>query len=86
MEKKIIVESKIPVELIGIRIKDVRPMTQDEMSFEGWDLNDNRQPYIIELENGVLLYPSTDPEANGPGVLFGRDTKERINEQGFVLL
>jgi hypothetical protein len=84
MGKKITVESKIPVNLIGVKIKDVRLMDEGEMNFEGWEFFKDA-PYIIELENGVLLYPSTDPLGNGPGTLFGRDTNEKSNEQGFVL-
>lgn len=81
----ITVKSKVPVDLIGIKIKTVRPMTKREHDFEGWDVDPHHRPYVIELENGVLLYPSQDIDGNGPGTLFGRNTVEKKNHQGFVL-
>jgi hypothetical protein len=85
MEKLITVSSKVPVDIIGIKIKNIRPMTKREHNFEGWEKDPNHRPYVIELENGVILYPSRDDEGNGPGTLFGRNTKEKKNHQGFVL-
>jgi hypothetical protein len=85
MGNLITVKSKIPVDVIGIKIINIRPMTKRELDFEGWKKDSTHSPFVIELENGVLLYPSQDDEANGPGTLFGRNTKERRNHQGFVL-
>jgi hypothetical protein len=61
------------MEIAGVKIKDVRPLTTKEMEREGWD----KPCMVIELENGVLLYPSMDEEGNGPGALFGYDTKTK---------
>jgi hypothetical protein len=57
------------VEIVGQKIKNVRPMTLAEMNREAWD----RNATVIELENGVILYPSRDNEGNGAGILFGID-------------
>jgi hypothetical protein len=58
-------------EIIGQKIIDVRPMTEEELDHEGWD---DRNVTVIVLEDGTLLYPSKDEEGNGAGELFGRDT------------
>lgn len=55
--------------IIGQKIKSIRLMNQDEVDYEGW----NRPTVVLELENGVLLYPSRDEEGNDAGELFGRD-------------
>lgn len=57
------------VELIGVKIKEVRAMTKKELDSEGWD--DHHPCQVIVLENGVKLYPSADYEGNGTGALFG---------------
>ena len=55
-----------PIE--GIKIKTIRLMTKAELSDEGWQ---GQHIQLIELENGVKLYPSADYEGNGGGALFG---------------
>lgn len=57
------------VELVGIKIKDIRPMNKKELDSEGWD--DHHPCQVIILENGIKLYPSMDYEGNGTGALFG---------------
>jgi hypothetical protein len=64
----------------GKTIKDVRPMTDAEMDREGWA---GDRPTAIELLDGTVLYPSEDPEGNGPGVFFGYDSE---NDKSFTLL
>lgn len=58
-------------EIIGQKIREVRQMNKKEMEAEGW----HRPATVVILANGVKLYPSQDDEGNGPGALFGRDTK-----------
>ncbi len=54
--------------LIGKKIKEVRPMTADEIKAEHWEAN---SPCIcIVLENDAVIYSSKDYEGNGPGALF----------------
>ncbi|MDA0753923.1 MAG: hypothetical protein O3A49_04530 [Candidatus Marinimicrobia bacterium] len=63
-------------EIIGVKIKEVRVMTKQEMVDEGWtDLYYN-PPAVIVLSNGVIIYPMADPEGNGPGCLVGKDDKQ----------
>lgn len=50
-------------------------MTDEEMAREGWD-HHRRKPPVFVLKNGDRLYPSMDPEGNGPGAIFG------INDDG----
>ena len=55
--------------LKGATIINVRKMTEEECNAHLWD---NHHPvYILELDNGIALYPSRDFEGNGGGVFFG---------------
>ena len=56
-------------DIIGHRIAKIRAMTQQELNAEGWDLEANMT--AIELDNGVVLYPSADEEGNYGGEIFG---------------
>ena len=56
---------------IGLKIKDVRMMTKEELNNEGWEENWGSFPVVIILEDGSKIYASQDPEGNGPGALFG---------------
>ncbi len=56
-------------DIIGQKIVKVRQMTSIERDREGW----YRGTVVIELSNGVLLYPSSDEEGNDAGALFGKD-------------
>lgn len=58
--------------LIGQKITEIRPMTEEEETNEGWDRNSGI-PMVVVFEDGTLLYASQDPEGNGPGTLFGID-------------
>ena len=63
--------------LVGASVSNVRKMTQGELSAHSWDDNRGFNPvYVVELDNGVTLYPSRDGEGNGGGVLFGVDSKD----------
>lgn len=61
----------VEVEVIGVAVKALRPMTQEEMDAEGWEITGSGVPTVVELENGVKFYPSMDPEGNGAGCLYG---------------
>lgn len=54
---------------VGRRIVEVRPMTPEELKDVGWDWGGAYVPIVI-LDDGSILYPSTDPEGNGPGAIF----------------
>lgn len=62
--------------IVGQKIVKIRPMTDEEMENEGW----SRGTVVIELSNGVLLYPSSDEEGNNAGVIFGKN-----GERNFIL-
>lgn len=51
---------------VGQRIKSARWLSAEEAAEFGWD----ERPFQIELENGVQIVASQDPEGNGPGALF----------------
>lgn len=54
------------------KIESIRKMTDEEMAREGWGQY-HATPTVIELTNGHVLFPSSDPEGNGPGTMFGQD-------------
>jgi hypothetical protein len=57
-------------DLVGRTITAMRAMTLAERRHEGW-LHSYCSAVVIELDDGTILYPSCDPEGNGPGALFG---------------
>jgi hypothetical protein len=54
--------------LVGKTIKSVRYLTREEYLNLGW----HSSPVVLELEDGTLLFPSSDDEGNGAGALFGQ--------------
>ena len=57
--------------LAGKKIVSARYMTKEEMNNTGWD----RRALIIQLDDNTLIFPSQDDEGNGPGAIFGQDSK-----------
>jgi hypothetical protein len=55
--------------LIGKKIKNVRPMTDEEAKAEDW--YGNYMGTVLEVEGGGKIYASSDPEGNGPGQMYG---------------
>jgi hypothetical protein len=51
--------------LVGRRITQVRYMGDDEMTLCGW----SRSPVTLTLDDGTLLWPSSDDEGNDAGAL-----------------
>lgn len=63
----------VKVNLEGRTIREVRKLTDEEMEVEGWNPNHRHgPPMAVVLDDGTVLFPSRDPEGNGPGCLFGR--------------
>ena len=58
-------------ELIGKKIVEIHPMTAKEKEAEGWE--GSGATCVIKLEDGTLIYPSSDDEGNNAGTLFGKD-------------
>lgn len=55
--------------LRGTKIRAVRNMTRHELEEQGWE---SEEPgVVIELEDGIKLFPSHDEEGNRPGVMVG---------------
>ena len=52
--------------LIGRTITKIGYLTQSEMNRLGWYAS----AFVIQLDDGTLLYPSADDEGNGAGALF----------------
>lgn len=71
-------ESDTMSDFEGHTIKAIRQMTDEEMKREGWDSGRWPNPTVIELQSGPILYPSMDPEGNGPGAMFGYYDGERF--------
>lgn len=57
--------------IVGQRITDVRKMTDEEANEMYW----SNPPYIVTLENGIIIIPQIDPEGNDGGTLLLDDTK-----------
>ena len=55
--------------LEGKTIENVRRMTDEELADRHWSVGRGRNPPVLELDDGSILYPAKDTEANGPGEL-----------------
>jgi hypothetical protein len=62
-------EKKAASVLVGRKIKAVRYLYPVEAENLGWA----SRSVIIELDNGVLVWPSADDEGNDAGALFTTD-------------
>ena len=77
--------SDVEVQLIiGAKIVAVRPLTARELDREGWlGLAHPHQiaaGVVIELDNGMTLYPATDRDGTEPGVLMLHDPRVGAGE------
>ena len=52
--------------LLGKTITLVRYMSDDEQEDMGW----YNKAIVIQLDNGIALFPTRDDEGNGPGALY----------------
>ena len=64
-------EKKASLILVGRKIKAVRYLYPNEAEGLGW----YGRSVVIELDNGVLIWPSTDDEGNHAGALFTTDKR-----------
>ena len=55
---------------VGLKVKEVRPMTQEELAAECW----YRGTAVVVFEDGNKMYASSDDEGNAAGTLFGVDS------------
>jgi len=61
-------------DVVGQKIVNIRAMTDEEVESEGWQTNGMSCITVLELENGDVLYPSSDDEGNSGGAIFGTAT------------
>ena len=59
-------ETNIRPILVNRTIKDIRYMTDEEVDHLGWDYS----AIAIILDDGTILFPSSDDEGNNAGALF----------------
>ena len=52
--------------LLGSKIVDIRYMTEKEMDGMGW----GSRAIVLTLDNGTLVWPSSDNEGNEAGALY----------------
>jgi len=56
---------------IGLKIVDIRWMTDEEREKEGWEKARSNNTAVLVLNDDSIVYASCDPEGNGSGFLFG---------------
>lgn len=54
--------------LVGRFIREVRPMTFAELERQAWTISSWEKPPLALVMTGAILFPSKDPEGNGPGI------------------
>lgn len=60
---------------IGLKVTEVRMMTNAELMAECWEKSWGGFPVVIVFEDGSKIYASSDPEGNDAGCLFGMTSK-----------
>jgi len=69
LEGEIFTGNEGSADLPGYTITKVRPMSFDEAQWLFWEYNDHL-PMVIELNDGKVLFPSTDVDGSEPGCLM----------------
>lgn len=59
--------------LLNRKIVGVRYMTREEADDHGWPT----RAVVFKLDNGTLIYPSSDDEGNSAGSMFTTDPEEQ---------
>lgn len=62
---------------VGLKVTDVRMMTNLELDAEGWEHSYGGFPVVIVFEDGSKIYASSDPEGNDAGCIFGVTAKNQ---------
>jgi len=60
--------------LLGRTIAEVRYMTNDEADIWGW----SKRGLLLILDDGTVLYPSSDDEGNESGCFYGQHPMEEF--------
>ena len=70
MDKAEVIWTRVATDLlVGRRIVRARYMTDSEKEELGW----NSSPMILQLDDGNMIYASSDNEGYGAGALFNND-------------
>lgn len=56
---------------VGLKVTDVRMMTNEELEAEGWESTWGSFAVVLIFEDGSKVYASSDEEGNDVGCLFG---------------
>ena len=60
--------------LVGRKIVMARYMSEDERESMGW----HTRPIVLQLDDGNMIYPSSDDEGNGAGAMFTNNEKQPV--------
>jgi hypothetical protein len=63
-------------QLIGKKIKRIRPLTHQEKKELGW--SENNMTNAIDFEDNITIYPSKDDEGNDGGTFFGEEKGKKL--------
>jgi hypothetical protein len=61
-------------QLLGRRIVKVRYMKPSEAEMLGWHF----RPVVLQLDDGNLVFPSSDDEGNEPGSFFTNNEQQPV--------
>lgn len=67
-----------PADVVGRTIVAVRPMTEKEAQQERWPYFPHMVPSVLELDNGVVLFPAADDNGRAaPAHLIGNTAENK---------
>lgn len=61
--------SKEASALVGKKVVAVRPFEKEELDGYAWSDHEAEKAIVIVFDDGTVIIPLQDDEANGPGVL-----------------
>lgn len=61
-------------QFVGRKIVGARYLSQEEADEMGW----YSRPVVLQLDDGNILYPSSDDEGNDGGALFTNDKENDV--------
>jgi len=60
--------------LVGRKIVIARYMSESERESMGW----RNRPIVLQLDDGNMIYASSDDEGNGAGAMFTNSEKQPV--------
>jgi len=69
----------IEKQLVGKRIAQIRTLSREELAAEGWE-GTHKEPRVLVLDDGTVIYALSDDEGNDAGVLcmLAKDLSYRV--------